>query len=138
VNRSNSNVASDRPNATAGEKIELDDPTANQWFNIRAFQLQPLFTFGNAGRNTIIGPGIVAWDFSTLKNFNINESSYVQFRFECFNCANHPVLGDPAINMSLNQLDANGIPIAGTGSFGRITSTRFDMRQLQFGLKIVF
>ena len=50
---------------------------------------------------------------------------YVQFRFEAFNFLNHPNWGDP--NTTLSSV-----------AFGRINSTRTEMRQLQFGLKLVF
>jgi Carboxypeptidase regulatory-like domain len=139
VNRSNGNQNSDRPNAT-GAPASLSDPSTGEWFNIQAFQLQPIYTFGNVGRNTVTSPGIFAWDFSVLKNFNVTEHLNVQFRFECFNCANHPNFADPGQTLSANQLTAAGLPIPGTGTFGQITSTRpgIDMRKLQFGLKVVF
>ena len=40
-----------------GLPITLDDPTASRFFNTAAFSLPPSGTFGNAGRNTIPGPG---------------------------------------------------------------------------------
>ena len=82
-------------------------------------------TFGNVGRNTVIGPGITNWDFSTLKDFHFTEGKYLQFRFEAFNILNHPIWGDPDTYFPDN-------------TFGKIRSTRIDMRQLQFGLKFVF
>src|SRR5712692_11460317 len=51
VNRANTNIGVDRPNAT-GVSQSLADPTTAQWFNKAAFTLQPLYSFGNAGRNT--------------------------------------------------------------------------------------
>jgi hypothetical protein len=102
--------------------------------------LQPQFTFGDAARNVALGPGISTWDFSTLKNFNFTERAYLQFRFECFNCANHPNFADPGNTLALNQFTATGAVIPGTGTFGQITATRsgIDMRQLQFSLKLYF
>jgi hypothetical protein len=119
---------------------KLDNPTTAQWFNIGAYKLQPFGTYGNAQRNSVIGPGIASWDFSTLKDFNITERSYLQFRFECFNCSNHPNFADPGERISYNKIDSNGFAIPGTGTFGAITATRngIDMRQLQFSLKLVF
>jgi hypothetical protein len=87
----------------------------------------------------VTGPGIFDVDFSTLKNFNFTERSYLQFRFEAFNFLNHPNFGDP--NMVLtNATLSSGIAIPGSGSFGTITSTRsgIDMRELQFSLKLIF
>jgi Carboxypeptidase regulatory-like domain len=140
INQSNSNQANDRPWAIQGVGTKLDNPTTDAWFNIQSVRLQPVGFYGNVGRNTVLGPGFWSWDFSTLKNFNFTEGTYLQFRFECFNCANHPALGDPNTTLSANRLDASGIAIPGTGALGTITNTRpgIDMRQLQFSLKLKF
>jgi Carboxypeptidase regulatory-like domain/TonB dependent receptor len=140
TNQSNTNVANDRPNAVPGVPENLSNPTTAQWFNLASVQLEPFGTFGNVGRNTVIGPGILDWDFSALKNFYVTEQRYLQFRFECFNCANHPNFGDPGTDLTSNQTNAAGFPIPGTGNFGEITSTRtgIDMRELQFSLKFIF
>jgi len=46
----------------------------------------PLYTFGDAGRNTIIGPAGFYWDFSTHKSFRMpREGHGRQFRWEAFN-----------------------------------------------------
>ena len=125
TDRSGAGSGYDRPNAT-GVSPYLDNPTPSQWFNIAAFALQPAGTRGNAGRNTLIGPSIFAWDFSTHKDFRIREGQRLEFRWEAFNFFNHPVWATPAVN-------ANN-----PNSFGSITGTRINMRQMQFALKYVF
>jgi hypothetical protein len=90
TNRANVFYNLNRPDVVAGTSWKLDNPTPDQWFNINAFKLQPQFTYGNAQRNVVLGPGIASWDFSTLKNFNITERSYLQFRFECFQLLQSP------------------------------------------------
>jgi hypothetical protein len=123
---SNTATSPDRPNATgakAGLPRGKQDP--ERFFNTNAFVLQPFGTFGNVGRNTLIGPGIINWDISTLKNFRIREGHELQFRFEAFNLPNHPNWGLP---------DTSRI----SPGFGKIRSTRKDMRDLQFALKYVF
>ena len=82
----------------------------------------------------------MCWDFSTLKNFYFTERRYLQFRFEVFNFLNHPNFGDPNNTLGNNKVGSDGVPIAGTGSFGTISSTRtgIDMRELQFSLKLIF
>lgn len=116
----------DRPNATGqATALPRDNRTVLAWFNTAAYVQQPDFTFGNAGRNTVIGPGIVDWDFSTLKDFHFTEQRFLQFRFEAFNFLNHPIWGDP----DTYQPD---------GTFGQINYTRLPMRQLQLSLKLVF
>src|ERR1017187_3164166 len=52
VNRANTNINVDRPDAT-GKPVGLDTPTTKQWFNTAAFALQPIYQFGNAARNSV-------------------------------------------------------------------------------------
>jgi hypothetical protein len=125
ADRSNTGAGFDRPNLIGKANLEGDQRTTDRWFNTAAFQLQPLGTFGSAGRNVLISPGLIQWDASLLKNFNFTERTYLQFRFEAFNAANHPNWGDP--NTTANS-----------SAFGRITGTRGTMRELQFGLKLYF
>ena len=138
VNRSGS--GGDRPDAT-GQAIALSNPTASDWFNLGAFAENAIGAFGNVGRNVVIGPGIKQWDFSAMKNFRFSgEQRYLQFRFECFNCSNHPNLGDPGLSLGSDTLTAAGLAIPGTGNFGVINSLRAGLfnRQLQFSLKLYF
>jgi hypothetical protein len=53
-------------------------------------------TFGNAGRNIVVGPGFRNFDFSVLKNTKIGESSNLQLRAEFFNITNHPNFALPS------------------------------------------
>ena len=49
----------------------------NQWFNPAAFLQPPPNSgfYGNLGRNTLIGPGLATWDFSTVKDTRIKETA---------------------------------------------------------------
>jgi hypothetical protein len=124
---SNTGAFFDRPNAT-GQTADLprgqQDP--QRFFNTAAFVINQPGTHGNVGRNTLVSPGIIGWDFSALKNFNLfSEGRYLQFRFEGFNFPNHPNWGNPNANVA-------------SGAFGQITGTRGNMRNLQLALKLVF
>jgi hypothetical protein len=127
VDRSNIGAGFDRPNQVAGQDSVLPDDqrTLDRWFNTNAFVLQPAGTFGNVGRNTIIGPGFILVDAALLKNFRFTETKSLQFRFEAFNAPNHPNWGNPDTNRN-------------SANFGRITGMRGTMRELQFGLKLLF
>jgi hypothetical protein len=142
VDRSVTAHGYDRPNSVAGVSPVLDNPTPSAWFNVAAFQMNALGTFGNLGRATLTGPGVFTIDFSALKNFTIGRN-YVQLRIEAFNLLNTPNFADPSTNLAQSNWNAagnNSIPTAGSGAFGTINSIRgtVPMRQLQFGLKFVF
>jgi outer membrane receptor protein involved in Fe transport len=124
---SNTGAFFDRPNST-GKNAELprgqQDP--QRFFDTLAFFANARGTHGNVGRNTLTGPGIIGWDFSALKNFQLgSERRLFQLRFEWFNFPNHPNWGNPNTNIS-------------SGGFGQITGTRTNMRQLQLAGKIIF
>jgi hypothetical protein len=114
-----------RPNRDYSVSTKLDNPTVDKFFNTAAYSRAPNGTFGTAGRSEITGPGIKNWDFSLAKEFRFNAQHYMEFRFEAFNFLNRPNWGDPNTNLA-------------NVAYGRISTTRTDMRQLQFGLKYVF
>lgn len=90
--------------------------------------------FGNAGRNTVIGPGLFTWDFSLFKNNyipRISEKFNVQFRIEAFNIFNRANFAPPIDNSTL--FDQNGNRVGGAGA---IDQTVTPGREIQFGLKI--
>jgi len=122
ADRTNTGQSFDRPNLVGQWK--LDNPKPERWFNTSAFVIPPQFTFGNAGRGVLIGPGTVNFDFSLFKNFNFAEERRLQFRSEFFNIFNHANFDLP------NRL-------ADTPQFGRIFSAS-DGRRVQFALKYIF
>ena len=107
---------------------------------MQAFALQPQYTFGNLGRNTVIGPRLFSVDSSLKKDMRFTEQLKLQLRLDAFNTFNHPNFGSPGNSLTADHLDANGVPIPGSGSFGTITSlnSNVSMRQLQVSLKLVF
>jgi Carboxypeptidase regulatory-like domain/TonB-dependent Receptor Plug Domain/TonB dependent receptor len=92
--------------------------------------------FGNAGRNSVVGPGLVNFDFSAVKNTHIekiSETFNVQFRAEFFNVLNHPNFQAPLDNRIL--FDQNGAAVGGAGA---IDTTSTPPRQIQLGLKVIW
>lgn len=126
TDRSGAGGLFDRPNAT-GISPYLSDPTPTLWYNKAAFELQPAGSFGNVGRNTVVGPGFKTLDFSTHKEFKMpyREHHLLQFRLEAFNVLNHPVWGAPNGNTQ-------------SIGFGQVGGTAVAMRQLQVALKYLF
>jgi hypothetical protein len=55
------------------------------FFNTCAFVDPPLGSFGNAARNSVLGPGFQIWDASIFKTFSVTERAKLEFRSEFFN-----------------------------------------------------
>jgi Carboxypeptidase regulatory-like domain/TonB dependent receptor len=114
-----------------GEEWELsgDERTRTRWFNTNAFvDRNPAggpFRYGTVGRNSLTGPGIISVDASANKRFPISGGTYAELRIEVFNVGNHPIWSQPGNTLR-------------TPTFGQITSTRMDSRQVQIGMKLVF
>jgi hypothetical protein len=113
-----------------------------QYFNPNAFSAPAYGTVGNAGRDSLVGPGFADWDLSLLKSTVITERLRVQFRAEFFNVLNHTNLQLP------NEVIFSAGPTQGTtanqttaatfGSPGVISGSANTSRQIQLGLKILF
>jgi Carboxypeptidase regulatory-like domain/TonB-dependent Receptor Plug Domain len=92
--------------------------------------------FGDAGRNILIGPGILNLDTSLVRNLGGSEMFHAQFRAEFFNVLNHTNFASPVVTTNNTSLfGANGAPIS---SAGVLTSTTTTSRQIQFGLKLIW
>lgn len=107
--------------------------TLQRWFNTSCFTAPPQFTFGNAGRNILRGPGTKQFDLSLFKNFSLgaDQARRLQFRAELFNAFNTPQFNAP--NSSI------GAPGAGTiTSAGSIVTFQRTPRQVQFALKLYY
>jgi hypothetical protein len=100
-----------------------------QWFDTSCYVLQPPYQYGNAGRNTIEGPGLVNFDLNASKYFVIRENVRLQFRSEFFNLMNTPYFGKPDTTV-------------GSATFGKVTGLArggsANTRIIQFALKLVF
>jgi hypothetical protein len=105
---------------------------SSRWYDICAFGITNVGVYGNLGRNTLLGPGRINFDFSLHKDFPVTESMDLQFRAEMFNIFNRNNLGLPE---NLGFAGHNPEPSAGTILPGE-TVTR--PREIQFGLKLVF
>jgi hypothetical protein len=59
-----------------------------EFFNLAAFALPPATRFGNAGRNTIPGPGSFSMNGSFGRAFTLGERRVLDFRVEASNLMN--------------------------------------------------
>ena len=125
-----------RPDWIGGRSFQsiIHHGNPNQYFDPTAFVLAPPGFYGNLGRNTFSGPGLVNFDISFQKRTGLGfrEGSQLEFRADFFNLFNRANFALP----SLAVLNAtNRRPI---GTAGRITATVTSSRQLQFGMKLIF
>jgi outer membrane receptor protein involved in Fe transport len=116
-----------RPNVVPGQSVSLPRSlrSAEQFFNTGAFAAPAPYTFGNAGRDTIPGPGNNIFDIALHRQFQIREGHTVEFRAESFNVFNHPNWGIPGPNPDFGPF------------FGKIF-TSGDPRRMQFALRYDF
>jgi carboxypeptidase family protein/TonB-dependent receptor-like protein len=120
-----------RPDLAASNSINPILGGPNKYFDPSAFALPAPGYYGNLGRNTLIGPGLVALDLAANKTFRLREHLNLQFRTEVFNFPNHPNFSVPSQRTVFSSTGA-------VGSAGLITTTKTSSRQLQFGLKLTF
>src|SRR6266516_3910408 len=99
--------------------------TAAEWFNPKAFSTPPAFTFGDVGRNTVIGPGLQTIDLALAREFSLVDRLKFQFRAEFFNALNQVNLGTPD-------------RFVNTPQFGTITEAATPGRQIQLGARLSF
>ncbi len=121
------------------------------------------FIAGSVGRNSLVGPTIVNWDLSVLKNLRIGENRHLQFRVEFYDVLNHRNPGNPIGNVFStdaqfspafafsprftaagvtgvipeNAIDAFD-PITLGNTFGSKRYMNTSSRRMQFGLKLFF
>jgi hypothetical protein len=116
---------STRADAT-GASPDVENPGITRWFNPAAFRAPGQFTFGNAGRNILFGPGQWNLSASLVKEFRVGERATIQFRGEAFNMPNHASFGNPSANLN------------STTTIGRISATSVAARAVQFALRVTF
>jgi hypothetical protein len=112
-----------------GERVNMignpkGPKTVNEWFNVNAFEVQPLGTVGNEGVGVVRGPGIQNWDLGLNKEFTLHETKTLKFEAEGFNAFNHPNLS--SVNTSY-----------GSTGFGMVTG-RTAPRMVQLALVLTF
>jgi hypothetical protein len=114
--------ANDRPNIVGNPESSNQRP--DRWFNTSAFAFPQFGTFGDAGRNILVGPDFQNVNASLVKDTKIKENLNIQFRAEVFNLFNHP-------NFDLPD------NFLGSPTFGQVRSAQAP-RHIQFGLKLLF
>jgi hypothetical protein len=113
------------------------------WFDPLAFAPVTTPSFGNAGYNSMRGPGEVNLDAGLSRTFKFRERYTIQFRAEGFNITNTPHFANPNANVSNLVLNANGT-VKNLGGFAQVQSVAntgrdgIDERQFRFSLRVSF
>ena len=139
----------ERPNVAPGREpnsVRANGRDPAQYFDPTAYKLHAKGSFGNAGRNTLTGPGVATVDLSFLKDTDLSENLSLQFRAEIFNLFDRANFGTRGMglnvfNRATGALDPDtGIPttVGRNSTAGRITETGTTSRQIQFALRLIF
>lgn len=125
------NLTGTNPCAGCGSRDSWTTFRTGTYFNTAAYTTPlaaaTLGTYGNSGRNSLIGPSYFDTDMSAVKNFPFlsRENSKVQFRADIFNLFNRAPFNNPATSFSAPS------------TFGKITSAG-NARQVQLALRLEF
>ncbi|MFN3323992.1 MAG: TonB-dependent receptor domain-containing protein [Bryobacteraceae bacterium] len=114
-----------RPDVFGPINYPRETGPGQKWFDISAFANPAQNSLGNAGRNILVGPGIVNLDASLFRDFPIREGMQLTLRVESFNFTNTPHFNNP--NAAINS-----------AAFGEINTALQDQRQFQIGLTLRF
>lgn len=115
-----------RPNAVPGVNPYLPKREWKQgrYLNPAAFAEPPAFTFGDMGRNSLIGPGHISLDVAVSRVLALGGSRTLELRVEGFNVTNrrnYTIVGRIVNDPTFGQLLSQDPP-----------------RQLQFGARFAF
>jgi hypothetical protein len=101
------------------------EQTIDHWFDTAAFSEPAGSTYGNCSPNSVVGPGTKWMNLSIFRSIPWN-GRRIELRAESFNAFNWVNYGRP------------GQSVSNPATFGRISTTQGDPRELQFAVKFYF
>jgi hypothetical protein len=151
------NLDSGPPNA-AGTPITYNTRNPLAYYSTNSFVLPPLGQFGDVGRDSLIGPGLMDFDFSVQKEARIApigaEGLRLQLRLDMFNGFNRANFGLPSGTLFVQNGSCPGIVVNGVSTpnpacvnnvkysananAGTITTTTDPGRELQAAIRLIF
>ena len=117
----------DRPNLIGNPHVS--HPNQYEWYNPAAYADPALYTFGNAGRNSLLGPGLGLVDLSLTKTFTFTETTHLDLKWDAFNALNRENLGQPT---------CAGAAFVDISDAGQICSIVDFRRRMQVGAHLTF
>jgi Carboxypeptidase regulatory-like domain/TonB-dependent Receptor Plug Domain len=125
VDGENNGNQNQRPDLVPGQPLHLAHRTNAEFFNTARFT-EAIAHYGSAPRNAVTGVKNDPLTLAVKRVFPLPfEGQHLDFRFEAFNALNHPQFAAPGV-------------VQGSSTFGVITGTHTDNRDLQLALKYVF
>jgi hypothetical protein len=125
VDGENNGNQNQRPDLVPGQPLHLAHRTNAEFFNTAHFT-EAIAHYGSAPRNAVTGVKNDPLTLAVKRVFPLPfEGQHLDFRFEAFNALNHPQFAAPGV-------------VQGSSTFGVITGTHTDNRDLQLALKYVF
>jgi hypothetical protein len=113
-----------RPNLVDDPELPSNERTLSRWFNTAAFAAPAAFTFGNAPRSVLRGPGLATTDLTLEKTLPVTALVHVDVRIEAYNLLNRVNYNIPGRTL-------------GAPDFGVISSAR-PARAIQLGARLSF
>ena len=113
-----------RPDLVPGQSISISNRSIAKWFNTEAFVKTPAGQFGDARRNSIIGPGTEVFDMAFTKVVPLKESRMLELRAQATNIFNIP---------NYSSIDT----MVTSPTFGRVTAVGA-MRQITITARFRF
>ena len=99
--------------------------TVDSWFNAAAYERVPPGSFGNAGRNSLRGPGYMTFDTTLQRRIAFTNRLAATLRWDVFNLFDRANFGNP-------NSDITG------GNVGTISTLAGDPRVMQFSVRLHF
>jgi hypothetical protein len=120
----NDGLSEDRADRLASGRLDPGVRSIDRWFDTAAFAAPAPYSFGNSGRNILVGPPYHNWDVSLIKQTRFSDGHMVEFRVELFNAFNH-------VNFELPQA------ALATSTFGKVFGAR-RAREIELALRYTF
>jgi hypothetical protein len=124
VDESNTGTT-EHPDRVGNGNLPSSQRIITHWFDTSAFTTPVQYTFGNSGRDILIGPGFHNTDFGLSRSISLIERTSLEIRAEAFNLFNTPQFGLP--NATLGQ-----------STTAVISSVTNPQRQLQLAARVHF
>ncbi len=120
----NDGIPDDRPDRLGNGSLDPSARSIDRWFNTLDFAAPAPYSYGNSGRNILVGPAFVNWDLSVIKQTRFSDGNLIELRVELFNAFNQ-------VNFEIPNA------VYGTSVFGKIFGA-YRAREIELALRYSF